>query len=328
MTSGAFEDDEAWQAPALHSENGARTRKCRLPGHPEMDALETVRCTALHTSRILPTHFDLIYIGNTSSDTRCTMEIRFYLCVFPMEALIASQLPPLEFGTYMATGTKNGSFEKLIFVEIESGFGDYFDWAHAAERCVPHASGDPKHSVWMSVYRVLEHVPLDKLKSLYLATNDGRTLELPGRQYSPADAQKPFYVYQELCPVHPLVVSTYDAKTFSDYMTHENVKVAVPTIAFADLKVIDFDNLEDTGNIGSTYDRNLHHLRACIESVTSGGEKKVKNVERSRTESFGYQIIDHGIFVGSRHDLVFYPMPTLDEIRMNHYDWGKSALIV
>lgn len=256
------------------------------------------------------------------------MATQFYLTIFPMEALIASQLPPLEFGTYMATGTKNGSFEKLMFVEVESGFGDYFDWQHAAERCVPHPSGEPKHSVWLSVYRVLEHVPLDKLKSLYLATNDGRTLEIPRQEYKGEQLDRPYWVYQELCPVRPLVVSTYDPPTFSEYMTHENVKVAVPKVAFADLKVIDFDNLENTGNLGSTYDRNLDHLKECILSVTSGGEKKVKNVERSKTESFGYQIINHGVYIGTNRDLVAYPMPSAAEMRQHHYDWGRSALII
>ena len=253
------------------------------------------------------------------------METRFYLSIFPMEALIASQLPALEFGTYMATGTTNGSYEKLIFIEVEGGFGGFFDWAHAAERCVPHESGDPKHSVWLSVYRALEHVPMDKMLSLYLATNDGRTLEIARQEYKAETNDRPYWVYQELCPVRPLVVSTYDPPTLSEYMTHDNVKVAVPRIAFADLKVIDFDNLEDTGHLGSTYDRNLEHLKSCIGSVTSDHPKKVKNVERSKIESFGYQIIKHGIYIGSGRELVAYPMPSDAEIRMHHYDWGRSA---
>ena len=255
------------------------------------------------------------------------METKFYLTIFPMEALIASQLPPLEFGTYMATGTKNGSFEKLVFIEVESGFGNYFDWKHATERCVPHENGEPKHSVWMSVYRALEHVPLDKLKSLYLATDDGRTLEIERQDVGTEGMERPFWVYQEMCPVRPLVVSTYNPPTFVRYMTHENVKVAVPKIAFADLKVIDFDNLEHTGNVGSTYDSNLDHLKECIRAVTTNEVKKVKNVERSRTESFGYQIINRGIYIGSSDEMVMYPMPSKDEIRQYHYDWGRSALI-
>ena len=37
------------------------------------------------------------------------MAVHYYLSVFPMEALIASQLDPMHFGAYMATGSKKGS---------------------------------------------------------------------------------------------------------------------------------------------------------------------------------------------------------------------------
>jgi len=43
------------------------------------------------------------------------METFYYLTIYPTEALIASQLPPMDFGTYMATGIKTGSFEKLNY---------------------------------------------------------------------------------------------------------------------------------------------------------------------------------------------------------------------
>ena len=257
------------------------------------------------------------------------METRFYLSIFPLEALIASQLPPDQFGQYMATGTKNGSYEKLMFAEIEGGFGNFFDWKHAEENCVAHENGEPKHSLWMSVYRTLENVPLSALKELYLVTNDGRSLKLEPREYRAPDFDRKFWVYQELCPIRPLVVSTYDPATFSEHMTHPDVKVAVPKIAFADLKVINFDNLEDTGNVGSVYDTNLEHLKQCIVSVTAGDNvKKVKNVERSRTESFGYQTINQSIYIGEGRNVVEYKMPSIDDIRKNHFDWGRSALVL
>lgn len=256
------------------------------------------------------------------------METRFYLSIFPMEALIASQLEPEQFGQYMASGTKNGSYEKTTFIEIEGGFGDFFDWDHAKEQCITHASGEPKHSLWMSIYRTLENVPLDKLRKLHLVTNDGRTLSLDPSPYAPPQKKRDFWVYQELCPIRPLVVSAYDPTEFSQHMTHPDVKVHVPTIAFCDLKVIDFDNLEDTGNVGSVYDTNLDHLKQCIRSVTSDGIKKVKNVERSRTESVGYQTISKGVYIGHGTNVVEYSMPSTDEIRKNHYDWGRSAMIL
>jgi hypothetical protein len=228
----------------------------------------------------------------------------------------------------MSTGRKNGSYEKIIFIEIEGGKGSYFDWKHAKENCVRHEDGEPKHSLWMSVYRTLEHVPLEAMKEMYLVTNDGRTLKVEPRQYQDDTQGRSYWMYQELCPVNPLVVSTYPPNVFSEHMTYKDVKVAVPKIAFADLKVIDLNNLEDTGNVGKTYDTNLQHLRDCINSVTGDEVKKVKNVERARTESFGYQTIDRGIYIGEGKNVVEYRLPSIDEIRMNHFDWGKSAMVL
>ncbi len=256
------------------------------------------------------------------------METRFYLSIFPLEALIASQLPPEQFAQYMATGRKNGSYEKLVFIEIEGGFGRFFDWKHAEENCVRHEDGEPKHSLWMSVYRTLENVPLEAMKEIYLVTNDGRSLKVAPRKYEEPSVARKYWVYQELCPIRPLVVSAYDPATFSEHMTHKDVQVSVPKIAFCDLKVINFDNLEDTGNVGSVYDTNLDHLKACIQSVTSAEVKKVKNVERSRTESFGYQTINQGIYVGEGRNVVEYKLPSMDEIRMNHFDWGRSSMVL
>ena len=256
------------------------------------------------------------------------MQTRFYLSIFPLEALIASQLPPARFGQYMATGRKNGSFEKLMFIEIEGGFGSFFDWKHAAEKCVTHPDGEPKHSLWMSTYRTLEQVPLDAMKELYLTTNDGRSVALKPTEYRKPEVERKFWVYQELCPVRPLVVSAYDPATFSRHMTHPDVKVAVPKIAFCDLKVINFDNLEDTGHVGNVYDTNLEHLKQCIIAVTGDQEKKVKNIERSRTESFGYQTINYGVYIGEGGNVVEYQMPSLDDIRMNHFEWGRSAMVL
>lgn len=255
------------------------------------------------------------------------MQIRYYLSVNPIEALIASQLTPEQFGMYMAIGKKNGSHERIMFIEVDGGFGSYFDWAYAEQRCVPHEDGSPKNSVWMSVYRVLENVPLAVMNSLYLTTQDGRTLELSREEYREGGKDRDFNVYQELCPITPLVVSSLQPKAFCTQMTDSNNKVWVPRMVFSDLKVIDFDNPTDTGNIGPIYDKNLDHLKDCVAEVTAEGGKANKNVERSMM-SFSYQIIDTGIYVGSGSDILFYRMKNYNEIRQHHYDWGRSAMIL
>ena len=74
------------------------------------------------------------------------MTIHYYLTVFPTEGLIASQLGPEDFGSYMATGSKKGTAEHLIFIEVSGEFGSYFDWDYARQNCVQHSDERPKHS--------------------------------------------------------------------------------------------------------------------------------------------------------------------------------------
>lgn len=255
------------------------------------------------------------------------MDVRYYLSIYPLEALIASQLDPVQFGYYMSMGKKNGSYERIMFAEVEGEFGSNFDWEYARKHCVQHPDGSPKHSVWMSVYRSLEFVELDRLKSLYLTTKDGRTLELERSQYEPRSTGHNYYIYQELCPIRPLVVSTLDPRQFSQYMTDPKNKVHVPRVVFADLKVVDLDHFEQTGNIGGAYDRNIEHLKECIEDVTTQVDKPNKNVERS-VDSFSYQIINEGVYVGQGADIVEYKMPSMDELRQDYYEWARSSMIV
>ena len=256
------------------------------------------------------------------------MQIHYYLSVFPLEALVASQLEPIQFGAYMATGSKRGSEEQIIFIEVDGDFGDHFDWGFAKERCVPHANGDPKHSVYMGVYRVLEHIPLDSLKALYLTTRDGRTLELAKGAYEAADSGRGYYVYQELCPINPVIVSVLDPKKFSASICDPSSKVHVPHLVFTDLKVINFDDEVNTGNIGSMYDRRRGHLMECIAAVQGKDKKPNKTFTRTNVESFSFQIINHGLYASDGKNLVMYKMPSIEEIKQIDYDWGRSALII
>jgi len=255
------------------------------------------------------------------------MEVYYYLTVFPSEALIASQLNPAQFGAYMATGSKKGSAERLIFIELEPGFDDYFDWKYAEERTVPHPNGDPKHSVYLSVYRALEHSPVDVMKSMYLTTKDGRTLPLQQEEYKNTNTRD-FRVYKEMCPVHPVIVSTLDPQEFCDYLTDPEVKISVPKLVFADLKTPNLENPDYSGNIGGMYSNKIAHLMECISAVRDADGKRNKTFDRSHVESFTFQVIESGLFVGCREKLIYYRMPTLEEIKEINYDWGKSANLI
>jgi hypothetical protein len=255
------------------------------------------------------------------------MAINYYLAVFPTESLIASELGPEEFGSYMAIGSRKGSNENLIFVCLKGEFGSFFDWEYAHERCVPHADGRPKHSLYLSVYRALENIPLDMLGDLYLVTQDGRSLALQPTEYVNQPQDRVYYVYKELCPISPLVVSSLAPRRFGTYLTSGVNRIHVPKIIFADLKVVDPDDPEHTGNVGRVYENRLEHLRDCIGIVTTNPAKVNKTFNRSNTESFTYQVIRRGLYAADSQEIVMYPMKTEDELRDHHYHWARSARI-
>jgi hypothetical protein len=254
------------------------------------------------------------------------MSLHYYLSLFPTEALIASELDPGAFGVYMATASHRGSSEPTTIIEIEGEFGDDFDWQFAKEKCA--ATETPKNSVYLSIYRTLEHIPLTKLGTLYLVTRDGRSLPLePELIHGDIHQTEEFYLYQELCPVRPVVVTTLGPLQFSAYMVDEETKIHLPRIAFADLKVIDLDNINDAGNIGCLYHQNITHLKNCIESVIRKKTVGAKTLDRARVESFTYNLINTGIYIGDKEGMMYYRMKSPRELDMYHHAWGKSALI-
>jgi hypothetical protein len=255
------------------------------------------------------------------------MNLHYYLSLFPIEALIASELDPETFNVYMATASHRGSSEPTTIIEIAGEFGDDFDWRYAKEKCA--ATEQVKNSVYLSIYRTLEHIPLKMLGTLHLVTRDGRSLPLePDPLHGDTPQTKEFYLYQELCPIRPVVVTALGPSQFCNYMTDEETKIHIPRIAFADLKVIDLNNINDAGNIGSLYHKNIDHLKDCINVVTRKETPGAKTLDRARVESFTYNLIDTGIYVGDKEGIVHYRMKSPRELDMYHHAWGKSAFIL
>jgi hypothetical protein len=250
----------------------------------------------------------------------------YYVIFSPIEALIASQLEPKAFGAYMARGSKKGSAERLMFAEVTGEFGDDFDWDYAKAKCVTHASGEVKHSVYLSIYRVIEHIPLAQYKNVYLVNKDGSTLCLESAPYKTPQNWKGYGLYKEHCPVHPFIVSSLEPKMLADYIINDATKkITVPAIIFNDVRIIDFNEKEDTGNIGSMFERDLDHLKDCIATIQSQKEKITKTVDRSFDTRFTYQIIDNGIYIAKEKEIIFYPMLSAEQIKEIDYDWGRSA---
>jgi hypothetical protein len=255
------------------------------------------------------------------------MATHLYLSLIP-EALIASMLTPEEFGVYYAVGSAKKSRGQAIFFEVDSDFRhDFFRIDEGFRRCVPHEDGSPKRSIYISVYRVLEHAALGALQTLYLVTQDGRSLGLEPTT-APQDTDG-LHLYQEIAPVHPLVVSTLGPRGLVDLIVRNPMSlVSLPTICFAELRLGELAGDPAKGEVHDLPYANISHLRQCLIDLRT---KRVhtKMVDRVSPASFPYRTIKNGIFVGNAADeqLLYFPLPSQQELRAEHYRWWRSVNI-
>jgi len=252
------------------------------------------------------------------------MQTYLYLSTIP-EALIASMLGPAEFGAYLATGTRKRSHGEAMFFEVRPGFtSDYFDLSRIARDCVAHTDGRPKHSVYLGVYRVLEHVPLSAIGKLHLVTKDGRVLALDQAPV-PTAFEGAYHLYDEFCPVHPLVASKLDPPSFCHFVTDPARPVHVPRICFAELDVPELDSLTPESQIAvREAPPYLKHVYDCIHDVEQG-RKETKTVDRTHQTGGWGRLLKNGFFTGDQHGLLFFPFPSLEELEAKHHDWWRSA---
>jgi hypothetical protein len=258
------------------------------------------------------------------------MDIHLYFSLIP-EALIASNLPPEKFGQYYATGSNYKSRGQCVFFEVDPSFrSDYFCIPTAFERCVPAADGSPKHSVYVSVYRVLEHLPISALGKLYLTTSYGHTLGVE-RSEMHADAEPSLHLYQDLAPVNSLVVSNLDPAAYYRSVTVNATKfVRFPALVFVELELDELAKDPENGQAASLPYPFIHHLREALmvlQPKNSGAPaaKDSKMVHRVHSLEFPYRMVKHGFYVGNGSELAFYPMPDHREIRERHKEWWRSA---
>ncbi|MDM8162068.1 hypothetical protein QUH73_19780 [Labilibaculum sp. K2S] len=252
------------------------------------------------------------------------MKPKIYLNLTP-EALIASMLSPEEFGSYMAVGTQKRTHGQVIFLEVDSNaIQDILPMDYINERCIPQEKGRPKSSVYLSIYRVLESIPVSALKSLYLTTDDGRTMEIKKGDYS-GDIKSSAHLYQELCPVTPRIISKLAPLQFIDYMTRGTEKINLPKLAFVELQLNGLaDDFENSPAHNLPY-ANLDHLRDCMKILNNEPGKIQKTIMRFFSRDLLFRTIKNGFFIGDNNEMVYYPFPSEEELNDKNYAWWRSA---
>jgi len=254
------------------------------------------------------------------------VQIRYYMICSRFEALVASHLDPEAFGTYMAVGTRKLSSGHVLFFEIDPGFARYTDQFKVDDietRCAPHLDGSPKRSKYISVYRVMEFLPLQVFGALYLTTPDGRVLRLDETSYDENRDRMSPNLYLELCPLVPMVVSFLPPGPFVRAMTDRRHPVNAPRLFFADL-LLDRDK---TGHLAGSlpYPHPLH-IEDCITELEHAEDgKPTKTVFRAPDLHGLFRAIRRGLFLGDQTGLKFYKFPPREELEVRHRRWWQSA---
>lgn len=248
-----------------------------------------------------------------------------YLTCTP-EALVASMLPPEGFGLYLSTGTKKRNKSQTIFFEVDlSKIETIIDMNSLNRRCVAKEDGSPKSSVYLSVYRVLESIPVSALKSLYLTTDRGNILELKSVPYDKTrEAKSALHLYQELCPVTPLVASDMAPSAFLKRLTDGSIPIVIPKLFFVELKLGELATNPLNGSAEHLPYSNIGHMRDCLEILKGEYEKHMKTVQRIYSGTILYRTIETGFYVGARDEIVYYPYPDMKQLEGINYEFFRD----
>ncbi|MFW6368802.1 MAG: hypothetical protein ACOCZ9_03595 [Spirochaetota bacterium] len=255
---------------------------------------------------------------------------RLYAIFHPNDALVASQLTPEQFARHYTSGSAQHYHGKVIFGELASTFRDsFFPIEEVLEQLEPHDDGRPKATKFISTYRVLEHIDVQAIRKLYLATQDGACIGLEPGEYQNPYEEGFVRIYAEIAPMRMLVLSDFDFTEFGAFITDPKNYKSAPKQLYTQLNVniVEFlEEYEHNQYIDSPI-RVIHpaSLRAAFNEVRRSGEKRTKGLcVDSSLDEISYRLIRHGFMFASQFGTRFFPMPPLSEIEATHERFRHS----
>jgi hypothetical protein len=149
-------------------------------------------------------------------------------------------------------------------------------------------------------------------------------MRLDASPYDEAHEEPGLNLYQELCPLIPMVLSSQPPAGFARAITDARNPVHAPRIFFADLRLDRDARGKLVGDLPYTDPLHLEDLIHELEHGDSSG-KETKTVSRTpRTRGF-LRVIRRGFFLGDQTGLKFYRFPTREELEIHHSKWWHSA---
>ncbi|MBM4168947.1 MAG: hypothetical protein FJ215_07295 [Ignavibacteria bacterium] len=252
-----------------------------------------------------------------------------YMIVYPINALVASQIPPEKFAEHYTIGSAKHFSGKVIFVELDINFRNpYFEIDKYLELTVAHADGTPKKTKFISSYAVLEHVDLTALRDLFLVTVNGKSLKISSAPYTAVNEPGFIRIYQEITPLGNLVASTLDQRSFGKFITSQTKSKGAPKIIFTqfELNVEEYLAQHQSLDMVQSPIPDVHPARLynCLIELKKNPDKRTKTVGlNSAFFEASYRLIRHGFWFAAGEELLFYPMPSAEVLERDHYPWWK-----
>lgn len=257
------------------------------------------------------------------------IEKHLYMIVFPINALVASQLEPDQFGEHYTMGSAKHFGGKVIFAELDINYkNDYFDIDRYLEATVPHSDGSPKKTKFISSYTVLENVELSAIKKLFLCTRNGKVLGIEPAEYTAVNEPGMIRVYQEITPLETLIATNKDQRDFGKFITTETKSKGAPKICFTQID-FDIDYFFENNKNREIFNIDLpgvnpYRFYDCVNELKNKPEKTTKTISLgSLLKDISYKFLRHGFWFSSGEELKFFPMPSEADLENKYYYWWK-----
>lgn len=256
-------------------------------------------------------------------------EKHLYMIVFPINALVASQLQPEQFGEHYTTGSAKHFSGKVIFAELDINFRHpEIEIDRYLSLTVPHEDGTPKRTKFISSYNVLEKVDLKYIQRLFLVTTNGKVLPIDPSPYTAYNEPGLIRIYQEICPLETLVASTKDQRDFGKFITTQTKSKGAPKICFTQIEFNIDQFLEMNKNKEIFHIElpavNPYRFYDCIVELKKIPEKLTKTISLgSLLRDISFKFLRHGFWFASGEELKFFPMPSVTELENKYFYWWK-----
>jgi hypothetical protein len=253
-----------------------------------------------------------------------------YVIMHPNYALVASMLPPHDFGKHYTLGSSRYFHGQVVFAEIEGDYrNDYFRIDRHLDEVKAKPDGSPKRTKFVSTYRVLEHVDLSAFKGLYVTTTMGLVLELERVPYDRDHRQGFIRTFQEICPLSTIALTYMTPQEFGSFITDPEQPKGAPKVLFCQID-LDIDHFlealeRDSFHASPIPNVHPHKLRDQVLELRSNPNKRLKGI--SLDSAFGrlsFLRLRTGFWIAEGDELLYYPIPDHETLEEEHYEWYRS----